>query len=79
MLEINGNHSIVIPVIDEAKKLPSHPSVVIETDRHVEMTQKGSLLGVMDDPEIDLTDGPVNVKVDHCSRQFYLTYYKQVS
>jgi len=33
---------------------------------------------VMDDPEIDLTDGPIDVKVELCTRQFYLQHYKKV-
>lgn len=33
--------------------------------------------GELDDPEIDLTDGPVTVRVDNTTRQFYLTNYKK--
>lgn len=33
--------------------------------------------GELDDPEIDLTDGPVTVRVDNTTRQFYITNYKK--
>ena len=69
------NQVIKIPVIDEPKLQPAPPVVVIETqDRH----NVSKMAGVMDDPEIDLTDGPVNVRVDVSSKQFYLANYKQV-
>lgn len=55
------------------------PKFVIRTDTEQEKKQRCSLLGVMDDPEIDLTDGPIDVKVELCSRQFYLSNYKKVS
>lgn len=35
--------------------------------------------GELDDPEIDLTDGPVTVRVDNTTRQFYITNYKKVN
>lgn len=66
-----------IPVFEEPGRKPSMPAVVVETDEHLEKSQRSSLLGAMDDPEIDLTDGPINVNVELSSRQFYLTHYKQ--
>jgi len=54
------------------------PKFVIRTDTEQEKRQRSSLLGVMDDPEIDLTDGPIDVKVELCTRQFYLQHYKKV-
>ena len=72
------NQVIKIPVIDEPKLQTVPPVIVIETqDRHIK-EQKMPLIGVMDDPEIDLTDGPVNVRVEVSSKQFYLATYKQV-
>lgn len=70
--------TISIPVIEEPKRKPSMPKFVIETDSVQEKKQRCSLLGVMDDPEIDLTDGPIDVKVELCNRQFYLSNYKKV-
>lgn len=34
-------------------------------------------VGEFDDPDIDLTDGPVAVKVGICQRQFYLSHFKK--
>ncbi|XP_021370054.1 uncharacterized protein LOC110461055 isoform X2 [Mizuhopecten yessoensis] len=34
-------------------------------------------IGEFDDPDIDLTDGPVSVKVALCQRQFYLSHFKK--
>ena len=73
------NQVISIPVIDEPQRNPAPPVVVINTHDHINKNQKMPLLGVMDDPEIDLTDGPVNVRVDVSSKQFYLANYKQVN
>ncbi|KAL4221644.1 luteolysis [Mactra antiquata] len=74
----NKDRSIVkIPVIEEPRKKLSMPAVVIETDGQLEKCQMSSLLGAMDDPEIDLTDGPITVNVELSTRQFYLTHYKQ--
>ena len=70
------NQVIKIPVIDEPKLHPALPVVVIGTQDHHNVSEKMS--GVMDDPEMDLTDGPVNVRVDVSSKQFYLANYKQV-
>ena len=41
--------------------------------------QPVKLQGELDDPEIDLTDGPVTVRVDHSTRQFYISNYQKVS
>ena len=73
------NQVISIPVIDEPHRQPAPPVVVINTHDHINKSQKMPLIGVMDDPEIDLTDGPVNVRVDVSSKQFYLANYKQVN
>ena len=62
-------------MIDEPKRQPAPAVVVIETHHDRHLTKVG---GVMDDPEIDLTDGPVNVRVDVSTKQFYLANYKQV-
>ena len=69
---------ISIPVIDEPYRRPAPPVVVIKTPDHTTKEQKLPIVGVMDDPEIDLTDGPVNVRVEVSSKQFYLANYKQV-
>ncbi|XP_033764175.1 caspase-2-like [Pecten maximus] len=34
-------------------------------------------IGEFDDPDIDLTDGPVSVNVALCQRQFYLSHFKK--
>ena len=73
------DQTLAVPVIGEPQRRPSLPSVVIETDNQQDVYQKGVLQGVMDDPEIDLTDGPIDVKVEHCTRQFYLANFKQVT
>nr|XP_022338210.1 cell death protein 3-like [Crassostrea virginica] len=39
--------------------------------------QPVKLQGELDDPEIDLTDGPVTVRVDHSTRQFYISNYQK--
>lgn len=67
-----------IPVLEVQKRKPSRPRFEIQTDTEQERNQRSSLLGAMDDPEIDLTDGPIDVKVELCSRQFYLQNYKKV-
>jgi hypothetical protein len=54
------------------------PAVVVQPDQNLEKNQRSSLLGAMDDPEIDLTDGPINVSVELSTRKFYLEHYKQV-
>ena len=35
-------------------------------------------IGEHDDPELDLTDGPVMVKVESSTRHFYIDHYKKV-
>ncbi|XP_052284327.1 uncharacterized protein LOC127880891 isoform X2 [Dreissena polymorpha] len=63
-----------ISIISETKRMTSQPKVYVESDSK----QDGAaLLGVMDDPEIDLTDGPITVHVELSSRQFYLHNYKK--
>jgi len=35
-------------------------------------------IGEHDDPSLDLTDGPVMVKVESSTRHFYIDHYKKV-
>ncbi|XP_052760768.1 uncharacterized protein LOC128203403 [Mya arenaria] len=66
-----------IPIISESPRVTSQPKFYIQGDLEHEKGQRSSLLGAMDDPEIDLTDGPITVHVELCARQFYLNHYKK--
>ncbi|XP_060565236.1 uncharacterized protein LOC132724398 [Ruditapes philippinarum] len=77
VLEARDDQIVKIPVLEEPWKQPSMPAVVVQPDQNLEKNQRSSLLGAMDDPEIDLTDGPINVNVELSTRKFYLEHYKQ--
>lgn len=64
---------IEITVFESNQQNPNDPVM------NAAAVQPVKLQGELDDPEIELTDGPVTVRVDHTTRQFYITNYKKVS
>ncbi|KAK3593281.1 hypothetical protein CHS0354_012377 [Potamilus streckersoni] len=79
------NRIISIPL---KSKLPF--ATQLETNRNAFIPQKLELLhpmqeinkpisykSITDDPDLALTDGPVNVIVEKCTRQFYFVHHKQ--
>ncbi|XP_061197056.1 uncharacterized protein LOC133205296 [Saccostrea echinata] len=57
---------IVIPYFESDSQSPNEIRIIQTVPQPVK------LRGELDDPEIDLTDGPVTVRVDQSTRQFYL-------
>ncbi|VDI15888.1 caspase 2 [Mytilus galloprovincialis] len=75
---------ITIPVFEDPKPKRTPPIVLVSTqskeiiDPELE-TGKRLMVpgGEHDDPSLDLTDGPVMVRVESSTRQFYIEHYKK--